>query len=118
MVLHEYIRLVASSGGIVNVDKLKAFKVVLQAGKLALLAGSIDTTIGPLPFSLSSLEIVGAPALMGSDLTNIIATVRDRMVRLTVTIKVDRPVPWSMVSPPHTHGMSWAAPHGRIHFHC
>ena len=67
-VLDECIRLAASSGGMANVDKVKAFKVVLRAGKLALVAGSIDTAIGPLPFSLSGLKIVKAPALMNSDL--------------------------------------------------
>ena len=90
-VLDECIRVAAASGGTVNVEKLKAFKVLLQAGRLELVAGQLDTALGPLPLSLGGLKIMGAPALMGSDLSEIVDLVRDRMAKLVDKIKIHRP---------------------------
>ena len=81
------------SGGTVNLDKLKLFHIALREGRLALLKGAMALCLGEVSYSMSGLKMVGVPALMGASLTDILDSVKAKLIRVASKIKYLRPSP-------------------------
>jgi hypothetical protein len=53
------------AGGILNVDKLRGFKLRLESGRLVYQRGTVYSEAGPIKYKQGGLRLVGVPCVMG-----------------------------------------------------